>query len=237
MRIIPAIDILGGKCVRLTKGDYESQKIYNHNPVEVARELEDNGMRYLHLVDLDGARSGKVINYRILEKICSATGLVVDFGGGIRSDNDIDAAFGSGAVQVTGGSVAVNDPEIFCSWLKKYGPGKIILGADSRKGKITTGGWMNDSDNNIIRFISEYVTKGVTYAICTDVDRDGMLGGPATDLYREILESTSLNLIASGGISSIEDIEKVIEAGCEGVIIGKAIYEGRIKLKELRDLC
>jgi phosphoribosylformimino-5-aminoimidazole carboxamide ribotide isomerase len=237
MRIIIAIDVIGGKCVRLTRGDYSTEKVYNENALEVAKEIEDNGIRYLHLVDLDGAKDKKITNYKVLEQICTKTGLQVDFGGGIRSDRDLEIAFSSGAKQVTAGTVSITSPELFMSWLKKYGNDKIILGADSRNRKIATNGWLEESDEEIIRFLSWYVSRGIKYTICTDVDKDGMLEGPSADLYREILDSIEVNLIASGGISSIKDIDEIRNIGCEGVIIGKAVYEGRIKLKELRDLC
>jgi phosphoribosylformimino-5-aminoimidazole carboxamide ribotide isomerase len=237
MRIIIAIDVIGGKCVRLTRGDYSTEKVYNENALEVAKEIEDNGIRYLHLVDLDGAKDKKITNYKVLEQICTKTGLQVDFGGGIRSDRDLEIAFSSGAKQVTAGTVSITSPELFMSWLKKYGNDKIILGADSRNRKIATNGWLEESDEEIIRFLSWYVSRGIKYTICTDVDKDGMLEGPSADLYREIVDSIDVNLIASGGISSIKDIDEIRNIGCEGVIIGKAVYEGRIKLKELRDLC
>jgi phosphoribosylformimino-5-aminoimidazole carboxamide ribotide isomerase len=237
MRIIPAIDILGGKCVRLTRGDYSTSKIYNEDPLEAAKEFEDKGLKYLHLVDLDGAKNKRVINYRVLERISSKTSLIIDFGGGIRSDEDLKIVFGSGANQVTGGSIAVTSPATFIDWLDRYGKEKIILGADSKNHKITFSGWNENSETDVMEFIAEYCSKGVLYSVCTDVEKDGLMAGPATDLYREILSSVKLNLIASGGISSIKDIEDVREAGCEGVIIGKAIYEGRIKLEKLRDLC
>ena len=237
MRIIPAIDILGGKCVRLTKGDYGTKKIYNENPLEVAKEIEDNGLKYLHLVDLDGAKNKKITNYGILEKISSKTGLKIDFGGGIRSDEDLRIAFSSGAAQVTGGTISVTGPALFSEWLERYGNERIILGADSRNRKISTNGWSEESADDVVMFIAKYVEKGIKYSICTDVDKDGMLSGSSTDLYREILKSVKINLIASGGVGSMKDIEDIREAGCEGVIIGKAIYEGKIKLKDLRDLC
>lgn len=237
MRIIPAIDIISGKCVRLTRGDFSSQKIYNEDPVEVAREFADNGIRYLHLVDLDGARNRSVTNYRILERIASGTNLEIDFGGGIRSDRDIELAFSSGASRITAGSIAVTDAALVLRWLSEYGDNKIILGADSRNGKIAINGWMEESDNDIIDFIRRYSLLGIKYAICTEVDRDGMMQGPATELYRKIIGETNIYLIASGGISSLSDIRMVQKAGCEGVIIGKALYEGKIKISELRDLC
>ena len=237
MRVIIAIDILDGKCVRLTKGDYGTKKIYNKDPLEVAREIEDNGISYLHLVDLDGAREKRIINHKILEKISLRTGLVIDFGGGIRSDEDLRTVFNSGANQVTAGSLAVTAPDMFLKWLSEFGNEKIILGADCRERMVTISGWTETSEENITDFISRYVSKGVKYSICTDVERDGMLTGPATGLYKEILGKVKINLIASGGISSPEDLDEIKEAGCEGAIVGKAIYEGKIKLKELRDIC
>lgn len=237
MRIIAAIDILEGKCVRLTRGDFKTTKVYNEDPLEVAKELADNGIRYVHIVDLDGAREKKIINYRILEKITIGTGLRIDFGGGLRTDDDVRIAFSSGAHQVTAGSVAVSDPDLVLKWLRTYGSEMIILGADSRDGKISVNGWQDDSGEEVRAFIKRYSSLGFSYVICTDVTRDGMLEGPSTELYRSILAETGINLIASGGISSMDDIYKLIEAGCEGAIIGKAIYEGRIKLRQLRDLC
>lgn len=237
MRIIVALDILEGKCVRLTRGNFSTGKVYNEKPLDVAMEIEDKGLKYLHLVDLDGAKNKRIINYRILEKIALKTSLVIDFGGGIRSDKDIGIAFNSGASQVTAGSVAVTDPPLFLEWLAKYGNDKIILGADFIDRKIATHGWTQESDEDIISFLSEYYDKGVRYAVCTDVDKDGMMSGPSSELYKEILASVEINLIASGGITSLADIEKLSDIGCEGAIIGKAIYEGKIKLKELRDLC
>ena len=237
MRIIPAIDIIEGKCVRLTRGDFSTQKIYNEDPLEVAKEIEDNGIRYIHIVDLDGTRQKKIVNHRILEKIASRTSLDIDFGGGIRSDSDIEIAFASGAMQVTAGSIAVTNPDLVFLWLNEYGNNRVMLGADSKERKISVNGWQKQTDEDVLRFIQRYSNRGFTYAICTDVNRDGMLEGPATDLYRDILTEVKINLIASGGISSIRDIEEIKEAGCEGVIIGKALYEGRLKLSELRDLC
>ena len=237
MRIIIAIDILGGKCVRLTRGDYGTKKIYNEDPLEAAREIEDNGIRYLHLVDLDGAREKKIINYKILEKISLKTGLSIDFGGGIRSDEDIRIAFNAGAKQVTGGSIAITGQDLFLEWLRSYGNEKIILGADCRNRKVTISGWTETSDEDVTDFISRYYAEGVKYTICTDADRDGMMTGPSTDLYKEILGAVKISLIASGGIASLKDMEEIKAAGCEGAIIGKAVYEGKIKLKELRDLC
>lgn len=237
MRVIVAIDIIDGKCVRLTQGDFNTKKIYNEDPLEVAREIEDAGLRYLHLVDLDGTREKRIVNYRILEKISSKTNLIIDFGGGIRSDDDIRAAFNSGAAQVTAGSIAVTAPELFIKWLSVYGNDRIILGADCRERKISISGWTESVDEDVKEFISRYNDLGVKYTICTEVEKDGMLKGPSTELYKEILGEVRINLIASGGISSIKDLEDVKEAGCEGAITGKAVYEGKIKLKELRYLC
>ncbi|MGA9325830.1 MAG: 1-(5-phosphoribosyl)-5-[(5-phosphoribosylamino)methylideneamino]imidazole-4-carboxamide isomerase [Salegentibacter sp.] len=237
MRIIPAIDIIEGKCVRLSKGDYNTKKIYNENPLEVAKRFQDHGIRYLHLVDLDGAKSKHIVNHRILEEIASKTDLEVDFGGGLKTDQDLQIAFESGARQVTGGSIAVKDAGTFSRWLEKFGPEKIILGADANNEKIAVSGWQEESEKKLIPFIQEYQQKGVQYIICTDISKDGMLQGPAFDLYQKILDETSeageLKLIASGGISTFEELPKLDEIGCEGTIIGKAIYEGRIQLKEL----
>lgn len=237
MRIIVAIDILDGKCVRLTRGDYGTKKIYNENPLEVAKEIEDNGIKYIHLVDLDGAKNKKITNYRVLEVISSKTGLNIDFGGGIRSDEDLKIAFSSGAKQVTGGSVAITSPSKFLEWLSTFGNEKIILGADCIDRKVMTNGWTEKSEEDIISFISGYYSKGVRYSICTDVDKDGMMAGPATELYKEILNSVKIGLIASGGITSLKDIEDLRVSGCEGAIIGKAVYEGKITLKELSGKC
>jgi phosphoribosylformimino-5-aminoimidazole carboxamide ribotide isomerase len=237
MRIIVAIDIIGGKCVRLTRGDFNTKKIYNVDPMEVALEVEDNGINYLHLVDLEGAKNKKLENIKVLEKIAWKTKLKIDFGGGLRSYEDLITAFNAGARQVTAGSIAVTQPQLFIEWLTKLGQEKLILGADCIDRKVLTGGWLEMSDKEIISFISDYKSKGVKYAICTDINKDGMLQGPSIDLYREILDAVKINLIASGGISSIGDIEDVREAGCEGVIIGKAVYEGKITLKELAKLC
>ncbi|MDV2446368.1 1-(5-phosphoribosyl)-5-[(5-phosphoribosylamino)methylideneamino]imidazole-4-carboxamide isomerase [Elizabethkingia anophelis] len=236
MRIIPAIDIIEGKCVRLSQGDYDTKKIYNENPLEVAKEFEDFGIRYLHLVDLDGAKSKQIINYRKLEELASKTSLQIDFGGGIKSQKDIDIAFECGAKQITGGSIAVQDPEIFTKWIEVYGAEKIILGADCKNRKIATHGWLESSELDVIDFIRDYKQKGISYVICTDIAKDGMLEGTSNELYKEILSGTAVKLIASGGVSNIEDLHLLKEIGCEGAILGKAIYEGRIKLKELREL-
>ncbi|MDT0685659.1 1-(5-phosphoribosyl)-5-[(5-phosphoribosylamino)methylideneamino]imidazole-4-carboxamide isomerase [Autumnicola psychrophila] len=240
MRIIPAIDIIEGKCVRLSKGDYNTKKIYNEHPLEVAKKFEAHGIEYLHLVDLDGAKSKHIVNHKILEEIASKTGLKVDFGGGLKSDKDLEIAFECGANQVTGGSIAIKDPEIFKSWLQKFGSEKIILGADANDEKVAISGWQEESEKELIPFIKEYQQEGVKYIICTDISKDGMLEGPSFDLYQRILEETSetgnkLNLIASGGISTFAELPRLAEIGCEGTIIGKAIYEGRISLKELEE--
>ncbi|WP_294083306.1 1-(5-phosphoribosyl)-5-[(5-phosphoribosylamino)methylideneamino]imidazole-4-carboxamide isomerase [Proteiniphilum sp. UBA5384] len=236
MRIIPAIDIIDGKCVRLTKGDYSTQKIYNEDPLEVAKEFEANGIQYLHVVDLDGARSKHIVNHKVLHDITSKTSLKVDFGGGIKSDKDIRIAFENGAAQITGGSIAVQQPDIFRQWLDKYGPEKIILGADSNNRKIATHGWTQESELDVIDFISDYTREGVVYVICTDIQKDGMLQGTSNELYREIIEKTGVKLIASGGVSSVDDLITLKQLGCNGTIIGKAFYEGKIGLPQLREL-
>ena len=238
MRIIPAIDIIEGKCVRLTKGDYTTKKIYNENPIEVAKEFEDSGIEYLHVVDLDGAKASEIINFKVLEQIATKTNLKIDFGGGLKSDKDVEIAFNSGANQITGGSIAVKNPTIFESWISKYGAEKIILGADfypdTSGGKIATNGWQEESSLELIPFITDYQKKGIQYVICTDISKDGMLQGPSFEVYSAILSSVnSLQLIASGGISTYEEIPRLAENGCEGVIIGKAIYENKISLKQL----
>lgn len=237
MRIIPALDIIGGKCVRLTRGDFSSKKVYNDDPVSVAKDIEDNGLKYLHLVDLDGARNKRLVNLKVLEKIASATNLSIDFGGGIRNTADVTAVFNAGARQVTGGSVAVGDPALFLIWLRDFGPDRIILGADSLGMKVSTCGWTETSEKDLVSFISGYKLLGVKYVICTDISKDGMLQGPSTDLYRQILSATDVNLIASGGVSEMKDIDELKKAGCEGVIVGKAIYEGKLTLKELGEIC
>ena len=237
MRIIPAIDIIEGKCVRLTKGDFNTKKVYNENPLEVAKEFEASGIRYLHLVDLDGARSSRIVNYKTLEKITCGTNLIVDFGGGLKSDDDLRIAFESGASQVTGGSVAVKNQDLFLSWIRSYSANKILLGADSLERKIATNGWLESSELEVLDFIKGYKEKGIKYVICTDISKDGMLNGPSLELYQEIIEKTSVNLIASGGVSSIQNLIELESIGCEGAIIGKAIYEGKITLKELQELC
>ena len=234
MRIIPAIDIIDGKCVRLSKGDYETKKIYNENPVEVAKEFEDFGIQYLHLVDLDGAKAKKIINQKVIENIAKKTNLIIDFGGGIRSEEDLQKAFDSGAKKVTLGSIAVVNPELCLTWLEKFGVEKLILGADCLDRKIKTSGWLENSETDVVDFIKEYQKKGFREVVCTDISKDGMLQGPSTALYQEIIENSTIELIASGGISNIEDVQKMKEIGCAGTIIGKAIYEGRISLEDLR---
>ena len=237
MRIIVAMDIIGGRCVRLTKGDFSTKKIYNEDPIDIALAMEDNGLRYLHFVDLDGARNKKVENIKVLEKIKRKTRLEIDFGGGLRTYDDVLTVLNAGARQVTAGSIAVTDPVMFMDWLRRLGHEKVILGADCIDRRVATSGWQDNSEKEIISFISDYRAKGVKYTICTDISKDGMLQGPSTGLYREIMEAVNICLIASGGISSLKDIEDVRKAGCEGVIIGKAIYEGKITLKELGEIC
>ena len=235
MRIIPAIDIINGECVRLSKGDYNRKTIYNSNVLEVAKNFEDNGIQFLHLVDLDGAKQNRIINYKILEKISSQTNLTIDFGGGLKSEEDIKIAFENGAKQVTLGSVAIKNPELFLKSLEKYGSEKIILGADARKEKIAISGWLEESESNIYDFIKEKIKIGIQYVISTDIDKDGMLEGPSFDLYEKIIaENPNIKLIASGGITSASDLEKVKSIGCEGAIIGKALYENRIKFNDLK---
>ena len=237
MRIIPAIDIIDGKCVRLSKGDYNTKKIYSENPLEIAKEFEANGMQYLHLVDLDGAKSKQIVNHRVLETIALKTNLKIDFGGGLKSDKDIEIAFECGANQITGGSIAANNPDIFRKWLVKYGREKIILGADSNNRKIATNGWLKESDLDVLDFIKTYERQGIKYVISTDIAKDGMLQGASNELYNEIIENSNVKLIASGGVSSLKDLHQLKALGCEGAILGKAIYEEKVSLKELQTLC
>ena len=237
MRIIPAIDIIDGKCVRLTKGDYTTKKIYNENPLEIAKSFEDNGIQFLHVVDLDGAKSNRIINYKILEKLASKTTLAIDFGGGLKSEKDVEIAFESGAKQITGGSIAAKNRSEFVGWINRYGAEKVILGADCKDRKIATDGWLKESDTDVIEFIQSYEQNGIRDVISTDISKDGMLEGPSINLYKDILNQTQVNLIASGGVSNINDLYRLKEIGCSGVIIGKAIYEGRITMKELSELC
>jgi phosphoribosylformimino-5-aminoimidazole carboxamide ribotide isomerase len=240
MRIIPAIDIIEGKCVRLTKGDYNTKKVYNENPLEVAKQFEASGIEYLHLVDLDGAKAKHIVNYKVLELIASKTNLKIDFGGGLKTNEDLIIAFNSGAKQITGGSIAVKDSKTFEDWIAKYGSQKIILGADCRDEKIAISGWQEQSREDAIPFIKAYQKKGIQNVICTDISKDGMLEGPSLQLYQKIIaacsntsKQQSIKLIASGGITSEDDIIRLREIGCEGAIIGKAIYENRISLKTL----
>ena len=237
MRIILAIDIIGGKCVRLTRGDYSTKKIYDMDPVEVGKQAEYHGIKYIHMVDLEGAATSKPVNHKLLKKITATTSLKIDFGGGIRTFEELKMAFDYGANQVTCGSIAVKNPDLFLEWLTLFGADKIILGADSFNRKISTDGWMTGSDLDVVEFIKYNYDRGVKYTICTDIEKDGMLTGPSIQLYKEILEATKINLIASGGISSINDLEELDTAGCEGAIIGKAIYEGKLTLTELSKIC
>ena len=240
MRIIPAIDIIEGKCVRLTKGDYSTTKMYNENPLEVAKQFEDAGIEYLHMVDLEGAKADHVVNYKVLEKVATKTNLKIDFGGGLKSDDDVFIAFNSGAKQITGGSIAVKNTDTFLRWINKYGTQKIILGADCKNEKIAISGWLEESSLEVVPFIQDYQKNGIQYVVCTDISKDGMLQGPSVDLYKKIINECtngsvdqSVKLIASGGVTTIEDVEVLANIGCDGVIIGKAIYENRISLKEL----
>lgn len=234
IEIIPAIDLIDGKCVRLSQGDYNQKTIYNENPLEVAKMFEAAGIRRLHLVDLDGAKAKHIVNHKILEEISTRTSLIIDFGGGLKSDEDLEIAFNSGAAMVTGGSIAVKERETFLKWLEKYGPEKIILGADAKNGNIAVSGWQETTTLPVIDFISEYHKMGISKVISTDISRDGMLSGPAFELYSEILKTLSeVEIIASGGIATMDDILKLNEMGVPGVIVGKAIYENRITLKEI----
>jgi phosphoribosylformimino-5-aminoimidazole carboxamide ribotide isomerase len=236
MRIIPAIDIIDGKCVRLSKGDYDTKKIYNENPLEVAKSFEAHGIQYLHLVDLDGAKSSRIINHKVLELLASKTSMKIDFGGGLKSDADLKIAFESGANQITGGSIAVKNPALFQQWIAQYGADKIILGADANNEKVAISGWLEESQEDLIPFIQGYQTSGIQYVICTDIAKDGMLEGPSFELYQKILTQVpKLKLIASGGISAFDELPKLGEMGCEGTIIGKAIYENKISLKQLEN--
>lgn len=233
MRIIPAIDIIDGKCVRLSKGDYNTQKTYNENPLEVAKAFEAHGIQHLHLVDLDGAKSKHIVNHRVLETLATHTTLSIDFGGGLKADEDLRIAFECGAQQVTGGSIAVKQPDTFTQWIKTYGTDKIILGADVKGEFIATDGWLETSDQSLFEFLAHYQQQGVSYTICTDISKDGMLAGPSFDLYEKILATTDVKLIASGGISTFDELPRLAAMGCEGTIIGKAIYENRISLAQL----
>ncbi len=237
MRIIPAIDIIDGKCVRLSKGDYATKKIYSEDPLDMAKKFEDSGIAYLHLVDLDGAAGGGIANGKVLYNIATKTKLKVDFGGGIKTSADIACAFENGANQVTAGSIAVSNQQLMLEWLSTYGSEKLILGADCKNRKITTMGWKDDSELDVLNFISDYELKGIEYVICTDVAKDGMLQGSSIELYEEILSKSKVKLIASGGVTSVEEIMTLRSVGCEGAIIGKAFYEGKISLTQLAALC
>lgn len=234
IEIIPAIDIIEGQCVRLTQGEFASKKTYSANPLDVAQQFEGAGLRRLHLVDLDGARLGRVINYKVLERIATKTSLQIDFGGGIRSDKDLQIVFECGAKQVTAGSIAAEKREIFLSWLEKFGAERIILGADVKNERISISGWTSEKEIFLLDFLHSYIETGIKYVICTDISKDGLLQGPAFELYKKVLaETENLKLIASGGVSQLEDIDKLQEAGLYGVIIGKAIYEGKISVSDL----
>ena len=237
MEIVPAIDIIDGKCVRLSKGDYNAQKTYSDNPLDVALRFQDAGIKRLHLVDLDGARSKHIVNYPVLEAITNHTDLTVDFGGGIKSTSDLETALGCGAAMVTVGSTAVTDPDLMQKWIEDFGQEHIILGADARDGKISVNGWKEDSVITLSDFIRDYMKKGITQVLCTDINRDGMLQGPAVELYRSLLrEFPGIKLIASGGVSSVQDLMDLKEAGLPAAIVGKAYYEGHITLDQLSKL-
>jgi phosphoribosylformimino-5-aminoimidazole carboxamide ribotide isomerase len=234
IEIIPAIDLIEGKCVRLSQGDYSQKKVYNENPLEVAQMFADSGIKRLHLVDLDGAKAQHIVNHKVLETITTKTNLIVDFGGGLKSNDDLRIAFECGASMITGGSIAVRNPEVFNSWISKYGSEKIILGADVKDEKIAIGGWIDTTELELIPFVKNYMHKGITKVICTDVCKDGMLQGTSIDLYKKMLINLpGIYLIASGGVSLLKDIELLNDAGVPAVIIGKAIYENKIKLNEL----
>lgn len=234
MHIIPAIDIIGGQCVRLTQGDYNRKKVYHTDPLEVAKQFEDAGVERLHLVDLDGAKAKKIINHQVLERIAKGTRLTIDFGGGLKSDEDVRIAFESGASQITGGTIAVKDTALFLSWVERYGPEKIILGADVLNGYVAVSGWQETSQQELFTFLESYVAKGIRYVICTDISKDGLLQGSSKELYRQILERfPDLHLIASGGVSDDAEIDELQSIGCYGAIIGKALYEGKMDLATL----
>ncbi len=237
MHIIPAIDLIDGKCVRLTQGDYAQKKIYNEDPLEVALRFQDAGLTHLHLVDLDGAKAGHIINYRVLEKLATHTALHIDFGGGLQSDADLRIAFECGAKQITGGTIAVKAPETFRAWLDQYGSERIILGADFKNGHIAVNGWQEETEQPLRPFIERWMAQGAHYAICTDVSKDGLLQGSAVDTYRELTECyPELKLIASGGVTSLAELETLRDLRCYGAIVGKAFYEGKISLAEISGL-
>ena len=234
MILVPAIDIIDGQCVRLIKGDYDTKTVYSDSPVEVAKRFEGAGLTHLHVVDLDGARAKHIVNAKVLEAIATQTNLHVDFGGGIKSADDLQTAFDCGAQQVTLGSIAVSDPDIVLEWLTRYGAKRLILGADAKHRRIATHGWEQDSGLDVLNFVKDYANKGFTNVLCTDVSKDGMLAGPSLDLYQELLlEVEGLSLIASGGVSSMDDLYACRELGCTAAVVGKAIYEGKIELEEL----
>jgi phosphoribosylformimino-5-aminoimidazole carboxamide ribotide isomerase len=234
MDIIPAIDLIDGKCVRLSQGDYTRRTVYNEDPLEVARQFEDCGISRLHLVDLDGAKASHIVNHKVLERLATKTSLVIDFGGGLKTDEDLKIAFASGAAMVTGGSIAVKSPDVFKRWLSTYGPDRIILGADVKDGRIAVTGWTESTELDLESFLEAYIKEGISKVICTDISKDGMLQGAAVELYKTVLQQhPSLYLGASGGVGSMQDLEQLAEAGLPAAIVGKAIYEGRIPLKEL----
>lgn len=236
IELIPAIDIIDGRCVRLTKGDYEQKTIYSDSPVDIVQKMEAIGFKRLHVVDLDGAKSRHIVNTAALQSIATTTSLTVDFGGGIKTDHDIETAFGNGASMVTIGSIAATNPELLDTWIERYGADRIILGADVRDGRISINGWKEDSELELLHFLDRYVKRGIRNVLCTDISRDGTLTGPAIPLYKDIMKAfPELHLIASGGVSCMEDIEKLDEAGIPAVVFGKAIYEGRIDMKKLWD--
>lgn len=235
MEIIPAIDIIDGKCVRLTQGDYAQKTIYNENPLEIALEFESIGVTRLHLVDLDGAKLGKVVNYKVLEKIASKTKLSIDFGGGIKTDDDIETVFNYGADLATVGSIAIKNKDLFFSWLKKYGAEKIFLGADVKNEKLAVGGWLETTNVYIYDFIEENLKEGIKHVFCTDISKDGLLQGPSIELYKNLIAKfPKLNLTASGGVAQLRDLIELKNIGCSATIVGKAIYEGRISMNELK---
>jgi len=237
MEIIPAIDIIEGKCVRLTHGDYSKKTVYNEHPIEVARAFEDAGLKRLHLVDLDGVKAGRVMNWKVLESLATRTSLAIDFGGGLKSAKDVQIVFDSGALLATVGSMAVREEETFTDWLTQYGAERFFLGADVRKEKITVSGWTEQTDLWVYDFIQKYLDKGVSRIFCTDVEKDGALEGPSLELYQSIIEKfPALHFVASGGVRSLEDVQELEQAGCAGVIIGKAIYEGRVRLADLKKM-
>ena len=235
IELIPAIDIIDGKCVRLSQGDYDTKKIYNENPLEVAKEFEANGIQRLHVVDLDGAKSSHVVNYKALDAIAGHTSLTIDFGGGIKTDEDLMIAFENGAHMVTLGSVAVKKPELFKKWLHQYGAEKIILGADVKDNRISVSGWLEEGPQELMPFLTDYTQEGVSKVLCTDISRDGMLQGPSIELYKQVMQRfPTMHLIASGGVSGMDDIIRLDDAGIPAVVFGKALYEGRITMKDLK---